>query len=72
MADVCYDVCKAEQIITNTKDVCQGAESPRRTPSFGAVCETCVVTYHEGNALAGGPSLTNKFEVICDDLVKKY
>lgn len=72
MADVCYDVCQAKQEITNTKDTCQWADSPRWTPEFGAVCKTCCATYHEWNAWAWGPSLTNEFEVIEDDLVKKY
>lgn len=75
MADVCYNICQAKTTITNTKDTCQWADSPRWTPSFGAVCETCVVTYHEGwcpEKWSGGPSLTNEFEVIEDDLVKKY
>lgn len=72
MADVCYDVCQAKTVITNTKDTCQGADSPRWTPEFGAVCKTCCATYHEWNAWAWGPSLTNEFEVIEDDLVKKY
>ena len=75
MVDVCYDICQAKQEITNTKDTCQGADSPRWTPSFGAVCKTCVTTYHEGGDTekwSGGPSLTNEFEVIEDDLVKTY
>ena len=72
MADVCYNVCQDKTEITNTKDICQGADSPRWTPEFGAVCKTDVVTYHEGDVWSGGPSLTNEFEVIEDDLVKKY
>ena len=72
MADTCYDICQAKTEITNTKDTCQGADSPRWTPSFGAVCKTDVITYHEWDVWAGGPSLTNEFEVIEDDLVKKY
>ena len=72
MANVCYDVCQAKTEITNTKDTCQGADSPRWTPSFGAVCKTDVITYAEWNAWQWGPSLTNEFEVIEDDLVKKY
>ena len=47
MANVCYDVCQAKTVITNTKDTCQGADSPRWTPEFGAVCKTDVITYHE-------------------------
>lgn len=72
MVDVCYKVCQAKTEITNTKDTCQGADSPRWTPSFGAVCKTDVITYAEWNAWQWGPSLTNEFEVIEDDLVKKY
>lgn len=75
MADVCYKVCQAKTEITNTKDTCQGADSPRWTPEFGAVCKTDVITYAEGwdtSKWSGGPSLTNEFEVIEDDLVKKY
>lgn len=75
MANVCYDVCQAKTVITNTKDTCQGADSPRWTPEFGAVCKTDVITYAEGgdtSKWSGGPSLTNEFEVIEDDLVKKY
>ena len=48
MADVCYKVCQAKTEITNTKDTCQGADSPRWTPTFGAVCKTDVITYAEG------------------------
>ena len=75
MADVYYKVCQAKTEITNTKDNCQGADSPRYTPEFGATCRTDVITYAEGGCpekWSWGPSLTNEFEVIEDDLVKKY
>ena len=72
MVDTCYDICQAKQEITNTKCTDQGADSPRWIQDFGAVCKTDVITYHEWDVWAGGPSLTNEFEVIEDDLVKKY
>jgi hypothetical protein len=48
MAEVIYTVCKAAQTITNTEDRCQGADSPRWTPEFGAVCKTVMHCYAEG------------------------
>ena len=77
MVDVCYDVCKDSVKYFNVKDTCQWADSPRwiYDSCCGAMpvtCKTCCVTYHEWNVWAWGPSLTNEFEVIEDDLVKKY
>jgi len=72
MAEVIYTVCKAAQTITNTEDRCQGVDSPRWTPSFGEVCKTVMHCYAEGEGTVWGPSLTNEFQVIKDDLVTKY
>ena len=77
MVDVCYDVCQNKITYTNDKDTCQGADSPRWTwhECSPVSCKTKVVTYVEGwcpDKWSGGPSLTNEFEVIEDDLVKKY
>lgn len=75
MANVCYDICQAKTEITNTKDTCQGADSPRWTQCVWATCKTKVITYAEGGCpekWSWGPSLTNEFEVIEDDLVKTY
>lgn len=72
MAEVIYTVCKAAQTITNTEDRCQGADSPRWTPEFGAVCKTVMHCYAEGEGTVWGPSLTNEFQVVVDDLVTKY
>lgn len=67
-----YEVSEAKSEITNTKDVLQGADSPRWTPEFGAVTKTEIHEYNEWNVWAGWPSLTNEFEIIEDDLVEKY
>ncbi len=72
MAEVIYTVCKAAQTITNTEDRCQGVDSPRWTPEFGAVCKTVMHCYAEGEGTVWGPSLTNEFQVVVDDLVTKY
>ena len=72
MAEVIYTVCKAAQDIVNTEDRCQWVDSPRWTPSFCAVCKTVMHCYAEGEWTVGGPSLTNEFQVIEDDLIKKY
>jgi hypothetical protein len=72
MTDTVYTVSQAKKNITNTKDVLQGASSPRWTPEFWAVVKTTIAENHEGEVWAWGPSLKNEFEVIEDDLVKKY
>jgi len=72
MADIEYDVYEAKTVTENTKDIDQGKDSPRWTPSEPVKTVTKTQTYNEGDVWAGGPSLTNEFEVIEDDLVKTY
>lgn len=69
-AEGAYVVKKDEITYTNCKDTSQ-SEWPRWTAT-SAIDESTVITYKEWAGTVGGPSGTNHFEVIKDDLVLKY
>ena len=72
MARATYLVNEVTSEIVNTKDVCQWADSPRWTPSFCAATTCTIHCYDEWSDTIGGPTLTNEFQIIKDDLILKY